>query len=144
MTPAASACSRTPLSGYAVIRIVGMGFPKLDRRLYSSSPVIPGICMSAIRQEVRRTWRELKNSCADATASTLYPSDLMRPFIASRIDSSSSMIEISGFAFGTRPPAPGLVIVMMRRDPKPLGAGGYSRHFRKMRQTQEPADYTLV
>src|SRR5712691_11673094 len=61
--------------------------------------------MSAIRQEVRRTWRELKNSCADATASTLYPSDLMRPFIASRIASSSSMIEISGFAFGTRPPA---------------------------------------
>jgi hypothetical protein len=51
------------------------------------------------------------------------PSDLMRPFIASRIDSSSSMIEIIGFAFGTRPPAPGLVIVMMRGDPKPLGAG---------------------
>jgi hypothetical protein len=37
----------------------------------------------------------------------------MRPFIASRIDSSSSTIEISGFAFGTRPPAPGLVLVMM-------------------------------
>src|SRR5260370_20038593 len=44
----------------------------------------------------------------------------MRPFIASRIDSSSSTIEISGFAFGTRPPAPGLVMVMMRRDPRAL------------------------
>src|SRR6266849_5619693 len=79
--------------------------------------------MSAITQDVRRTRRELKNACADATASTLYPSDLMRPFIASRIDSSSSMIEISGFAFGTRPPAPGLVPVMMRRDPRRSGAG---------------------
>src|SRR5258708_23457146 len=100
--------------------------------------------MSAITHAVRRTRRELKNSCADATASTLYPSDLMRPFIASRIDSSSSMIEISGFAFGTRPPAPGLVIVMMRRDPKPLGAGWYSWHFRKLRQTQDPGDYTFA
>src|SRR5260370_20132936 len=97
--------------------------------------------MSAITQAVWRTKRELKNSCADATASSLYPSDLMRPFIASRIDSSSSMIEISGFAFGTRPPAPGLVLVMMRRDPRRLGAG---RYFRKMRQIREPGDYTLV
>src|SRR6266566_6366904 len=97
--------------------------------------------MSAITQAVRRTERERKNSCADATASTLYPSDLMSPFIASRIDSSSSMIEISGFAFGTRPPAHGFVPVMMGRDPRPLGAG---RHLRKMRQTREPGDYTLV
>src|SRR6266851_2256966 len=121
--------------------MVGMDFSEADRLRCSSSPVIPGICMSAIRQEMRRTWRELKNSCADATASTLYPSDLMRPFIASRIDSSSSMIEISGFAFGTRPPAPGLVLAMMRRDPRPLGAG---HHLSKMRQTREPGDYTLV
>ena len=54
----------------------------------------------------------------------LYPSDLMRPLIASRIDSSSSMIEISGFAFGTRPPAPGLVIVMMRRQSESPWAQG--------------------
>src|SRR5713101_4921872 len=97
--------------------------------------------MSAIRQAVRRTWREPRNACADARASTLYPSDLIRPFIASRIDSSSSTIEISGFAFGTRPPAPGLVPVMMRRDPRRLGA---EHHLRKMRQTREPGDYTLV
>src|SRR5258708_2360797 len=97
--------------------------------------------MSAITQAVWRTKRELKNSCADATASTLYPSDLMSPFIASRIDSSSSIIEISGFAFGTRPPAPGLVPAMMRRDPRPLGAG---HHLSKMRRTRELGDYTLV
>src|ERR1700676_4813815 len=100
--------------------------------------------MSAITQAARRPLRELKNSCADATASTLYPSDLMSPFIASRIDSSSSTIEISGFAFGTRPPAPGFVLVMMRSDPRRLGAGRYSRYFSKMGQTQEPGDYTLV
>src|ERR1700726_3749995 len=106
---------------------------------------MPGICMSAIRQEVRRIWRELKNSCADATASTLYPNDLMRPLIASRIDSSSSMIEISGFAFGTRPPAPRACdsndAPMIR---SPWAQGDISRHLRKMRQTQEPGDYTLV
>src|SRR5258708_20093349 len=100
--------------------------------------------MSVIRQEVRRTWRELKNSCADATASTLYPSDLMRPSIPSRIDSSSSMIEISGFAFGTRPPAPGLVIAMTRPDPKPLTAPTNSQHFRKLTQSQEPCDSTYL
>src|SRR5260370_26336323 len=103
-----------------------MGFAEVDRRWYSSSPVIPGICISAIRQDVRRTWRELRNSCADASASALYPSDLIRPFTASRIDSSSSTIEINGFAFGTRPPAPGLVLVLMRRDPRRLAAWGYS------------------
>src|SRR5436305_10998101 len=80
--------------------------------------------MSAIRQGVRGKKCALKNSCADATASTLYPSDLMSPFIASRTDSSSSTIEISGFAFGTRPPAPGLVLVMIQRDPRGLGARG--------------------
>ena len=57
------------------------------------------------RQEVRWTWRELKNSSSDATASTAYPTDFMSPLIASRIG-LLSMIEISGFAFGTRPPAP--------------------------------------
>src|SRR3954454_18803900 len=87
--------------------------------------------MSAIRQDVRGRKRELKNSCADAAASTLYPSDLMRPFIASRTGSSSSMTEISGFAFDTRPPAPGLVLAIMRRAPRRLGAGRYSRQFRK-------------
>src|SRR6266852_2633193 len=101
--------------------------------------------MSVIRQEVRWTWRELKNSCADATASTLYPSDLMRPFIASRIDSSSSMIEISGFAFGTRPPRTRACdSTDARAIRSPWAQGDISRYVSKMRQTQEPSDYTLV
>src|ERR1700704_1126866 len=100
--------------------------------------------MSAIRQDVRRTCREAKNSCGDAIASTLEPSDLISPLIASRIESSSSTIEISGFAFGTRPPAPRACDGNDGRDPRPLGAGRYSRHFSKMRQTNQPGDYTLV
>ena len=36
------------------------------------------------------------------------------------------------------------VLADMRRDPRRLGAGRYSRHFSKMRQTHEPGDYTLV
>src|SRR3979411_3169069 len=99
--------------------------------------------MSTIRQDVRRKKLELKTSCADAAASTLYPSDLMRPLIASRTDSSSSTIEISGFAFGTRSPALRACAGNMRCDPNAWG-GRYSRHFRKMRQTQQPGDYTLV
>src|SRR6266851_3935548 len=100
-----------------------MTFPEADRWRCRSSPLIPGICTSAIRQEVRRTYGERKNASADAEASTLYPNDLMRPLTASRIDSSSSTIEIRGFALGTRTPAPGLVRIMTLRDPRPLGAG---------------------
>jgi hypothetical protein len=56
-----------------------MGFPEADSWRCSSRPLIFGICMSAIRQEVRRTLRELKNSSADANTSTLNPNDFMRP-----------------------------------------------------------------
>src|SRR5882762_2979554 len=100
--------------------------------------------MSAIKQEVRRTWRELKKSCADATASTLYPSDLMRPFIASRIESSSSTIEISGFAFGTRPPAPRACDGNDGTRSKALWRRVVFTASQKMRRTRAPGDYTLV
>src|SRR6266478_2144243 len=114
-----------------------MTFPEADRWRCRSSPLIPAICTSAIRQEVPRTWRELKNSSAEAAASTLYPKDFMRPLTASRIDSSSSTIEIRGFAFGTRTPALGLVRVMARRDPEALERGVMLNVFQKrMRQTQ--------
>src|SRR6267378_4186635 len=49
--------------------MVGMVFPEATRWRCSSSPVIPGICMSAIRHEVRGTLREFKNSSAEAFAS---------------------------------------------------------------------------
>ena len=117
MTPVESARSRMLSSTYAVIRTVGMGFPEADRWRCSSSPLILGICTSAIRQEVRRTRRELKNSSADANASTLNPNDFTRAPIASRIVVSSSMIEIRGFALGTEPPYPGPVGETPRCDP---------------------------
>src|SRR5947209_7264905 len=56
--------------------------PEADSWRCRSSPVIPGICTSAIRQEVRRTWGERKNSSADAAASTRYPKDFKRPLTA--------------------------------------------------------------
>jgi hypothetical protein len=56
-----------------VIRMVGMVSPEATRWRCSSSPDIPGICTSAIRQEVRRTWREFKNSSAEAKAWAVYP-----------------------------------------------------------------------
>src|SRR6516165_1537324 len=85
--------------------MVGMVLPEATKWRYSSSPVIPGICTSAIRQEVRGTWRELKKSAADAKASAVYPNDFMSPLTASRIDSSSSTTEIRGLVFGTLPPS---------------------------------------
>src|SRR5215467_15474537 len=84
--------------------MVGMVFPEAISWRCNSSPVIPGICTSAIKQEVRGTWRELKNSSADAKASAIYPNDFMSPLTASRIDSSSSTTEIRGLVFDTVTP----------------------------------------
>src|SRR5271165_13922 len=85
--------------------MVGMVFPEATRCRCSSRPVIPGICTSAIRHEVPGTWREVKNSSADAKAWAVYPNDFMSPLTASRIDSSSSTTEIRGLVFGTLPPS---------------------------------------
>src|SRR6202047_2540690 len=87
--------------------MVGMVLPKATKWRCSSSPVIPGICTSVIRQEVRGSWREFKNSSADAKASAVNPSDFMSTLTASRIDSSSSTTEIRDLVFGTSPPHPG-------------------------------------
>src|SRR5438034_2833980 len=74
--------------------MVGMGLPAANRWRCSSGPVIPGVCTSAIRQDVRGTLRDFKNSSADENASAVNPNDFMSPLIASRIDSSSSTTEI--------------------------------------------------
>src|SRR6202022_3456522 len=97
--------------------MVGMVLPEATRWRYSSSPVIPGICTSAIRHEVRGTLREFKNSSADAKASAVYPNDFMSPLIASRIASSSSRTETRGFAFGTSTPSCGFPRGRTRCDP---------------------------
>jgi hypothetical protein len=57
--------------------------------------------MSVTRQAVRRTSGDIKKSSADENDSASNPIDLMSPFIASRIDSSSSTIAIRGLLVGT-------------------------------------------
>src|SRR5258708_20168828 len=68
----------------------------------------------------------------------------MRPFIASRIESSSSTIEISGFAFGTRPPAPRACDGNDGTRSKALWRRVVFTASQKMRRTRAPGDYTLV
>src|SRR6267143_6010057 len=68
----------------------------------------------------------------------------MRPFIASRIESSSSTIEISGFAFGTRPPAPRACDGNDGTRSKALWRRVVFTVSQKMRRTRAPGDYTLV
>jgi len=57
---------------------------------------MPGICTSAMTQEVSRNWGEDKNSCAEANAYTENPIDLSNRAVAVRTEGSSSMIEITG------------------------------------------------
>src|SRR5262252_5557475 len=123
--------------------MVGMVFPEAMRCRCSSSPVIPRICTSAIRQEVRGTWQEFKNSSADAKVWAVYPSDFMSPLIASRIDSSSSTTEIWGFVFDTLPPASRVSGTTNAQRPEPLSEGT-QQHFGKIRQNQAFSYYTLV
>src|ERR1700730_18342112 len=84
--------------------MVGMGLPEVDRCRCRSIPLIPGMLISAIRHAVRDNCRECKKSSAEAKVSALYPNDFIRPLAASRTDSSSSTIEITGLVFGTGPP----------------------------------------
>ena len=57
---------RARSSGKAVIRIVGIDSPDIVSRLWSSNPVIPGICTSAIKQDTRRRRFEFRRSSARA------------------------------------------------------------------------------
>src|SRR6267142_4871348 len=57
-------------------------------------PLIPGNCTSRIRQAEFCGRPELKKSSADAKSSTLSPTDSRSRFVALRIESSSSTIEI--------------------------------------------------
>src|SRR5262249_42692241 len=123
--------------------MVGMVFPEATRCRCSSSPVIPRIRTSAIRQEVRGTWQEFKNSSADANVSAVYPSDFMSALIASRIDSSSSTTEIWGFVFDTLPPASRVSGRTNSQRSEPLSEDTH-QHFGKIRQDQAFGDYTLV
>jgi len=76
------------------MKIVGIGVPADTRCWCKSGPVIPGIWTSAMRQAVRLTRWDFRKLSADEKTWTLNPSDRIRTSRASRIASSSSMIEI--------------------------------------------------
>src|SRR5262249_47786074 len=62
----------------------------------NSKPLSPGICTSTIRHDVWRTLPDSRNSSADANVSALCPRRQTNPSITSRIDASSSTIDIIG------------------------------------------------
>src|SRR6267154_675501 len=82
------------------MKMTGMHGWLLTRRRCSSSPLIPGMRTSRIRQSVSRRRSELKNSSADANTSTPNVTDLSRPRRDSRTESSSSTTEMRA-AFST-------------------------------------------
>jgi hypothetical protein len=75
-----------------------MAWPNSTRRACSSNPVITGMWTSATRQDVSCRQGDCKKSCADGKVWTTNPDDLRSPLVASRTDSSSSMIEINALS----------------------------------------------
>jgi hypothetical protein len=94
--PALSAFSRMLASGNAVMKMIGVEYPPAIKRLCNSIPEMPGICTSAIRQELSRAFDELRNSPAEANVAAEYPSDLTNLLVAARTEGSSSTIEMTG------------------------------------------------
>src|SRR6267378_951613 len=94
VAPAFSARARTLSSGKAVMKMNGTREPWARMSISSSTPLITGICTSAITHDVSFKWADRKNSSADANVWTVYPCDLRRLLVAARTDASSSMTEI--------------------------------------------------
>jgi hypothetical protein len=57
---------------------------------------MPGICTSEITHDVSFTHGDWRKSTADANVQTVNPSERTRLCVATRMDASSSMIEITG------------------------------------------------
>jgi hypothetical protein len=95
MAPAFRARTRTLSSGKAVIKINGATYPLSRIWVRRSKPLMAGICTSAMTHDESLRRGDCKNSSADANVSTRYPCELRRLFVATRTDTSSSMIEIT-------------------------------------------------
>jgi hypothetical protein len=76
--------------------MVGILCPASIKRALSSTPVIPGIWMSAIKHVVLSRRRDARKTAADGKASTVKPNDCMSLLIDPRKNSSSSTIAING------------------------------------------------
>src|SRR6266567_7775760 len=96
VVPACGARARALSMAKAVMKMNGARCPLVSKWACSSTPIIVGICTSAITHEVSFRWGDRKNSSADANVWTTYPSDLTRLWVAARTDPSSSIIEITG------------------------------------------------
>src|SRR4029453_2144467 len=94
--PSASACRRTWSSGKAVIRMTGMRLPLPARWRCRSSPLMPGIWTSVIRQEAAVLAGDARNASAEAKVATPRSSDASRLRSASRTASSSSTTAMVG------------------------------------------------
>src|SRR5262245_6501320 len=57
---------------------------------------MPGICTSAMRHSVRTRLSDLRKASAQGNTSGVNPAALIKLIVASRTDSSSSTIEITG------------------------------------------------
>jgi len=77
----------------AVMKMVGIAYPRPRRRSCISIPDKPGICTSEIRNDVSPSKPESRNSSADANTRARQPSDRTRVAVANRAPSSSSTIE---------------------------------------------------
>src|SRR5262245_26388918 len=79
------------------MKIVGIGRCEETSRSCSSSPFIPGIRQSVIRQALSREWPDDRNSSPDANAMTENPRDSTISLIAFQPDSYSPTIQITLF-----------------------------------------------
>jgi hypothetical protein len=118
---------------------------------------MPDIWTSAIKQDVSGKLEHAKKSAADSKVATANPSDLIRPPIASRMPSSSSMIEI--WLFVDNPTLRtwldtwrvrlgniniGETLVILSRDSSYCAENKISWNPWRRRQTKGQDDYTLV
>ena len=97
--PASIADRRLVASSCAVTKMIGTATFDAFRRRCSSSPSIPGIRTSRIMHSVCETAPEYKNCSADSNVATWCPADRKSALVESRIDSSSSTIEIMLHSF---------------------------------------------
>src|SRR6266446_9743314 len=88
----------------------------------NSSPPIPGMRTSRIRQSVSRARSELRNSSAEANTSTMNLTDLSKARSDSRTASSSSTTEMRGI-FAIWKLSPSMIGVQRRRSITPWYRG---------------------
>ena len=80
------------------MKMIGISEPRRDKWSCSSNPLIPGMCTSNIKHRVSATDDDCRNDSADAKVRAVNPSDLTRVSMAPAIQTSSSIIEISGLS----------------------------------------------